>query len=151
MAEKSYFDQVPVWGNESGYNFRVMADQVSGRIPATRLERWQDLADVLESQFFNRKGVQHIFRGHRRFDWSLAPSLARINSGTNIIVEETALQQLEQFRLAVRGRLLDRTLVDEGEDDELWAVGQHHGLMTPLLDWTHSPYVALFFAFAEKM
>lgn len=150
MAEKSYFDQVPVWGNESGYNFRVMADQVSGRIPVTRLERWQDLAEVLESEFFNRSDVQHIFRGHRRFDWSLAPTLARINSDTNIILQVAAEKQLEQFRLAVRGRLIDRTLVDAGEDDELWAVGQHHGLMTPLLDWTHSPYVALFFAFAGE-
>ncbi|WP_313212873.1 FRG domain-containing protein [Stenotrophomonas acidaminiphila] len=140
-----YFAQIPIWrsGNKC---FEVMADERSGRIPVTRLESWREYAELLESPFFNRPGVQLIFRGQRRSDWSLMPTLGRL-SDNGIITENLAATQLERFKRAIRGRLSDNSLVDE--DDELWSIGQHHGLMTPLLDWTYSPYVALFFAFAK--
>jgi hypothetical protein len=147
-APSDYFSQIPLW-NADGQTkrFEVMADELSGRIPVTRLESWRDFTQLLESDFFNRHGVQLVFRGHRRHDWDLMPTLGRVTTN-GIITEVLADDQLDRFRRAVRGRLSDTALVDE--PDELWSVGQHHGLMTPLLDWTYSPYVALFFAFHQE-
>jgi hypothetical protein len=104
----------------------------------------------VEDAVFNKPGVHLVFRGHRRFDWGLTPTLGRLTKN-GIVTKELADEQLAKFRRAIRGRIEDRALLEQDDDrqcDELWAVGQHHGLMTPLLDWTYSPYVALFFAFA---
>lgn len=143
------WEKIPVFNKESPEkSFVITADSRSERIPATRIEHWKHFADLLESPFFNREGTQFIFRGHRRFDWGLAPTLGRVRKN-EIIDKPLADKQLDYFRRAVRGRLSDSSLVHDGQEDELWAVGQHYGLMTPLLDWTYSPYVALFFAFQK--
>jgi hypothetical protein len=143
------FEKIPLWNSKPEKSFDILSDEFNGRIPVTRLERWQDFSELLETEFFNRPKTQLVFRGHRRFDWGLMPTLARIPE-SGIIDRALADSQLDFFKRAVRGRLSDNALVLEGEEDELWSVGQHHGLMTPLLDWTYSPYVALFFAFSKE-
>lgn len=143
-AAPNYFDKVPEWPN-----LAVIGDDVSGRVPVTKIASWRKLPELLDDGFFNRVKTQLIYRGHRRYDWPLTPSLGRLDP-RNIITRDVADLQLQLFRRAVRGRISDRTLVEPDEVNELWSVGQHHGLMTPLLDWTYSPYVALFFAFEEE-
>ena len=153
MKQMSYWEKIPLWNNDTPQqSFDITADEFSGRIPVTRLEHWRDFSSLLESDFFNQVDTQFIFRGHRRYDWEMTPTLARVTND-GIVTAALRDQQLAMFRKAIRGRINDHSLLDdedEKEADELWSIGQHHGLMTPLLDWTYSPYVALFFAFAKE-
>lgn len=151
MSDEFNWEKVPTWqSNSPQKSFDILSDEFSGRIPATKIESWKDFVELLESPFFDALGTEWVFRGHRRFDWSMTPTLGRLTDD-GIVTEELSNQQLGLFRKAIRGRTTDHSLLEDGvDDDELWSIGQHHGLMTPLLDWTYSPYVALFFAFSKE-
>ncbi|NMZ08307.1 hypothetical protein HBO37_23440 [Pseudomonas proteolytica] len=90
QQSSDYFEKIPLWGADGTAKcFEIMADELSGRIPVTRLESWRDFNNLLESTFFNRPSVQLVFRGHRRFDWSLMPTLGRLTTNgivTSVVV-----------------------------------------------------------------
>ncbi len=92
-----------------------------------------------------------VFRGHAQSEWILETSLDRLIRRINpvsIELESTYDFQLGLFVKSIRGRTSAAKDVSNNRD-ELWALGQHYGLATPLLDWTSSLYVSLFFAFAD--
>lgn len=92
---------------------------------------------------------KYIWRGHRCSNWQLVPTIDR-RADLLQPRERSALyaHQLDQFKLAARGRR--GPFPSKIDDENEWrALGQHNGLATPLLDWTTSPFVAAFFAFAE--
>lgn len=142
---KDYFEDIPYF-LKATRRFIIKADERCGRIPITRIENWQEFSRLLSDPFFTDPSKILVFRGQRRFDWSLMPTLGRLTEN-GIITKELTDKQLMEFRKAIRGRLRDYSSCED--DDELWAIGQHHGLLTPLLDWSTSPYVALFFAFEQ--
>jgi hypothetical protein len=111
-------------------------------------DEWIDLYDFLSDR---ADRTQYIWRGQRDLEWLLEPSMRRqFRKGTISSGSDIQSVHLKQFKYAVRGRRGQnpRPIPGEGED-EWWSLGQHHGLATPLLDWSHSPFVAIFFAFAE--
>jgi hypothetical protein len=102
----------------------------------------QDLLRIVERDNTER----YIFRGQGREEWRLEPSLTRV-----IDRSYAAEDMVDQHRLAFLDAILGRRGPNPPglDDDQIWALGRHFGLKTPLLDWTRSPYVALFFAFVE--
>jgi hypothetical protein len=99
------------------------------------------------------EGLVPIFRGHASSEWKLASRWDRKLGG---LCEEGNIDRRRwDFMLAKILRdfmdlavglpgIKSRELIDI----DWWALGRHYGLMTPLLDWTKSPYVAAFFAFS---
>lgn len=89
----------------------------------------------------------YLWRGQRRCAWEITSTLARTG--------KEDLAHLANFRNSVaRCTNIEFDISNENSKAEeeklkLWSLGQHHGLVTPLIDWTSYPFVALFFAFAE--
>lgn len=93
----------------------------------------------------------YVYRGQRSDSWLLEPSINRLldNSLSEKQYKQRIADHLNEFKFSIRGRFSDLNEIIENEN-ELWALGQHHGLKTPLLDFTYSPYVAAYFAFIDK-
>jgi hypothetical protein len=141
QVSPKHFENLPCWPV-----FDVFNKTIDGLIPSTRLESWEDFNAVVKN-YLKDDGEEFVFRGQQNYRWFLESTLDRFSDGA--IDESVAERQLRNFRLSIRGRLKSNSIVHE-DAEELWAIGQHHGLATPLLDWTAAPYVALFFAFMHE-
>lgn len=109
------------------------------------MKSWDDFTNFINKHFL-KYSRQYIWRGQENSEWLLESALDRLLK--KFKREERPLireRHLENFRYSIRGRS-GSSLVELSDDDICWALGQHYGLATPLLDWTVSPFIAAFFA-----
>jgi len=89
----------------------------------------------------------YLFRGQQQ-PWPLCTSFHR--RGRYRISEFTSkdVRQLHQRLSAITNHFFDLSVPEQ--NGAFFNLLQHHGYPTPLLDWSHSPFVAAFFAFRDR-
>lgn len=98
------------------------------------------------------------YRGHSCEDYRLQSTLERYleKFGKQIDIEKDYERLQEKYLEHCKRILLNQSidgyilLPSNLKDDDIWAFAQHYQLKTPLLDWTKSFFVALYFAFESQ-
>ena len=124
-------------------------------------QSWEHFTELVREVGPGRVGGSRVFRGHADPNWKLASKFERWlddkrgNDPTRPVnplfgpdgpvgFEAGYLTRLKAHSVGLPG-----LVTNDLTDDEWWALGRHHGLVTRLLDWTARPYIAAFFAFAD--
>src|SRR5258708_1834100 len=84
------------------------------------------------------------FRGHSNVEWRLCSTLSRFTTIAHQSWDMLPDALLSHFMSGLASVGLPSTTMDRRGRLEF---GRHYGVPSPLIDFSHSPYVALFFAF----
>jgi hypothetical protein len=133
--------------------------EVIDGVKEVTLESWEAFAGHIKIEHSFRPAL--IYRGQARSEWPVRSKLDRLEErfpqtpnrlgGFPSVFDMPPVDRnthLRAFKEAARGRRGSSPL--DLTDDQWWTLGQHHGLSTPMLDFTRSPFVALFFAFEDE-
>lgn len=132
-------------------HFSDFADRVyTNGILKIELKSWDEFCKI--AQIFSDNSADYIWRGHRDDTWKLTSFFDRESSKGAIPHFTERQDKLDEILKTFKQRLKELLHININCTDEnkIWAIGQHYGLPTPLLDWTTCPYTATFIAFYKK-
>lgn len=104
---------------------------------------WNDFKLLVSSM----SKSSYLFRGQQK-PWSLCTSFHRRGRYRMSEFTNRDVKQLHKRLSAITSHFFDLNVPDQ--NGAFFNLLQHHGYPTPLLDWSHSPYIAAFFAFRDR-
>lgn len=114
---------------------------------------------VFKTRTTSRENHSYLkyFRGHSKESYRLSSTLERYLTdifGKNYV--QRNFEKIQEIYLKECRKVLLEQSIDgfyslpmELTDNDIWAFGRHYHLKTPLLDWSRSFFVALYFAFED--
>lgn len=137
------------WTDQFGQSgsIKFLAPDVSADVVPHKCADWSEFKEWATRA--RDESDAAIFRGHGSNRFRLKTTLHRAGRHR---LERYCSRTLVQFRSNAEAVLGMHINMSDGDDySMLLGLAQHHGLPTPLLDWTSSPYIAAFFAFADAL
>ena len=146
-------------------------DQIEILWTIETLEQLKELIKVFEYEFddktppvfktrtTSRENHSYLkyFRGHSKESYRLSSTLERYLTdifGKSYVQKN--FEKIQKIYLKECKKVLLEQSIDgfyslpmELTDNDIWAFGRHYHLKTPLLDWSRSFFVALYFAFED--
>jgi len=116
--------------------------------PIIRMKSWREFHDFAIGYAANprERREQFLFRGHSDSGWPLITTLDRHRSFSDDPSRtEHYNLLLAEFRREAFG--VGPLSLNLPKNDAFELLARHHGVPSPFLDWTGSPYIASFFAF----
>lgn len=116
-------------------------------VKGIRCSGWSDFSRRVDRELgevFIGTG-RYVFRGHSNSRHRLVSYFDRMFSGMGDEQRRRVHSRLgDLFRVTAEYNRIDLPTAEH----DLWALAQHYGLATRMLDWSESRYVAAFFAFS---
>lgn len=145
---------------EQNYTLEKYSDDSVGFANCIKIETMEQFYYVCQKIFALEQRRPTIYRGQSNYHWKLTSSLEReiinnipIDRITTEIYDKIREEHLTNFKKLARGKLKDQSLLKGNTseyDNELWAIAQHLKMKTPLIDWSKSFFVGVFFAFNSQ-